>query len=74
MFLLLGLFAADRLGGIGMKWINRHTGDLLAPKFRYLTEDLHEDVLLIGASRYHQHYVPSIIAPKIGMSVYNCGI
>ena len=74
LVVLLGLFITDRVGGMAMRWVNRHTEDMLAPKFRYICEQVCEDVVMIGASRCHHHYVPSIIADSIGMSVYNCGI
>ncbi len=74
LVVLVGLFAIDRIGGMAMHWVNRHTQDILAPKFRYISEQVCEDVVMIGASRCHHHYVPSIIADSIGMSVYNCGI
>ena len=72
--LLVGLWAVDRVGGAAMQWINRNTKDVLGPKFKYIQEELHEDVVFIGASRCHHHYVSSIIADTLGMSVYNCGI
>lgn len=31
------------------------------------------DVVILGSSRAAHHYVPSILADSLGMSVYNCG-
>ena len=74
IFILLGVFAVDRLGGMAMWWVNQHTQDLSAPKIKYLSCNVKEDVIMMGASRCELHYVPSIISDSIGMSVYNGGI
>lgn len=73
-FIISGLFVADRIGGIGMNWVYEHTNDVLSPKLRYLHQDIHEDVVLMGASRCHHHYLPSILSKTLGMSVYNAGV
>lgn len=68
------LFAADRLGGLAMQWVFRHSNDVLSPKLRHLDDGVSEDVVLMGASRCHHHYVPTILADSLGMSVYNAGV
>ena len=73
-FIISGLFVADRIGGIGMNWVYEHTNDVLSPKLRYIRQDIHEDVVLMGASRCHHHYLPSILSKTLGMSVYNAGV
>lgn len=74
VFIIAGLYFADRIGTVGMNWVYEHTNDVLSPKLRYLHQDIHEDVILIGASRCHHHYLPSILSNTLGMSVYNAGI
>lgn len=74
LFILIGVFVVDRAGGKVMWWINRHTQDVSGPKIKYLVNDVHEDVVMMGASRCNLHYVPSIISDSIGMSVYNGGV
>ena len=74
LFFILCLFVVDRLGGMAMQWVNRNTQDVLGPKFKYIHDNICEDVVMIGASRCHHHYVPSIISDSLGVSVYNCGI
>ena len=74
LFILVVLFIIDRAGGMAMWWVNQHTKDVTGPKMRYLIDDFHEDVLLMGTSRCNSHYVPSIIGDTLGMSVYNGGI
>jgi len=74
VFVLVGIFIVDRLGGMAMWWVNQHTHDVSGPKIKYLVESVHEDVVLMGTSRCDVHYVPSIISDTLGMSVYNGGI
>jgi len=74
LFFIVGLFVVDRLGGVAMQWINRNTQDVLGPKFKYIHDNICEDIVMIGASRCHHHYVSSIISDSLGMSVYNCGM
>ena len=74
LFVTVGLFAVDRLGGMVMWWVNQHTHDVTGPKIKYLINDVHEDILLMGTSRCNCHYVPSIISDTLGVSVYNGGI
>jgi hypothetical protein len=74
LFILAGVFLVDRLGGKAMWWINQHTHDISGPKIKYLVNNVHEDIVLMGTSRCDVQYVPSIISDTLGMSVYNGGI
>lgn len=74
VFILVGLFIVDRLGGLAMWWVNQNTQDVSGPKIKYLVNDVDEDVVMMGTSRCNAHYVPSIIADTLGMSAYNGGI
>ncbi len=74
LFILVGVFVGDRLGGMVMWWINQHTHDTTGPKMKYMVNEMKEDVLLLGASKCQRHYVSSIISDTLGMSVYNGGI
>ena len=69
-----GLFIVDRLGGFVMAWVSRNTNDVISPKLQYVSNGIHEDVVFMGASRCHHHYVPSIISDTLLMDVYNAGI
>ena len=71
---LLSLWGVDRLGGLVMWWVNRNSNDVIAPKLQYIEKGIHEEVVLIGASRCHHHYVPQIITDTLGMTVYNAGV
>lgn len=74
LFILVGLFIVDRLGGEAMWWVSQHTNDIAGPKIKYLVNDVDDAVVLLGTSRCNGHYVPSIISDTLGLSVYNGGI
>ena len=74
LFLLVGIFAVDRIGGMIMHEINTNTQDVLGPKFKYIHDNICEDIVMLGASRCHHHYVSSTIGDSLDMSVYNCGM
>lgn len=73
-FIIVSLFVIDRLGGYVMFWVNQNTQDQTAPKFKYIANEIREDVVIIGTSRCAHHYVSSILSDSLGMSVYNAGI
>lgn len=74
IFVLLLVFTGDRLGGMAMRWVNRNTKDVSSPKIRHLVEAVDEEMILLGASRCNVHYVPSILADSLDMTVYNGGV
>lgn len=74
LFITAALFAADRLGGKMMEWVVRNTQNVSGTKIRYVFNEVHEDLLLLGTSRCNRHYVPSILEDTLRMSVYNCGV
>lgn len=74
LFIFLLWFAIDRVGELGLSWLNRHSHDTTSPKIRHITNGVSEDVIMMGTSRCNGHYVPSIISETLGMSVYNAGI
>ena len=61
LFIVVVLFAVDRIGGQVMWWVNQHTQDISGPKLRHLANDVNEDVIFLGTSRCNFHYVPSIL-------------
>lgn len=73
IIVLAGLFAVDRLGGLVMGAVGKVSNDGFSPKFRYIRNEIHEDIVFLGASRCQHHYVPEIIADSLGKSVYNAG-
>lgn len=74
LFVFAALFAVDRIGGQIMWWINQNIQTRLVSKLKYLANEVDVDVVLLGTSRCQHHYVSSILADSIDMSVYNGGI
>ena len=56
VFVLIGGFVVDRVGGMAMWWVNQHTRDISGPKIKYLVNEVHEDVILMGTSLCAFHY------------------
>lgn len=74
LFVLVGLFAVDRAGGLAMQWVYDKTDNYIAEKIRYLADEADEDVIFLGTSRCNYHYVSSILSDSLGMTVYNGGV
>lgn len=70
----ISFLVIDRIGGCIMNIAFQHSKSVLAPKLCHLAYDAHEDVILLGTSRCNCHYVPTIIADSLKMTVYNGGI
>ena len=67
-------FGLDRLLSHVMWQVNQRSHDIWSYKIKYLYNDADQDVILFGTSRCNNHYVSSIIADSLGLSVYNGGI
>ena len=76
VFVLL-LFLVDRGVGcvfIAMKDYGLETNaENMWLKTAFVVEKVDADVLIIGSSKASHHYVPTIIADSLQMTVYNCG-
>lgn len=72
--ILAGLWVADRLGGLALWQLHRHSDGITAHKLRYISEQASEDVVLFGTSRCESHYDARLLADSLGMSVYNAGL
>lgn len=64
----------DRGGGYVMRIIHEHSDDVTAPKLRSIASTVDAEVIIMGTSRANCHYIPRIMEPRIGKSVYNAGI
>ncbi len=73
-FIVIILFAVDRIGGVVLKLCSMHTYTHAEVKMEHLVRNSLEDVILLGTSRVDNHYVPSIIRDTLQMTVYNGGI
>lgn len=72
--IVLGILFIDQIVGKIMWWVNQHTQEHVCTKIRHMVNDVDMPLLLMGTSRCHQHYVPSILRDSVGMRVYNGGI
>ena len=72
--IVASLFLLDRGGACLMSVAQRRSQDMWSYKLRRITSGISEDVVLMGTSRCHNHYVSPLIADSLGMTVYNAGI
>ena len=68
------LFVLDRVGARVMWWINQHTHDVSGPKIRMMADSVDAEFVMMGTSRCNSHYVPSILADSLHLTVYNGGV
>lgn len=73
LFLVVGLFVVDRLGGVILFELSQHTKSQMYRKMKRINDGISEDVVILGTSRANHHYVSSILADSLGKSVYNAG-
>ena len=73
-FIIVSLFVIDRVAGKVLLYFTEHTHAHAETKLTHLLNESNEDIILMGTSRCDNHYVPSIISKKTGMTVYNAGI
>lgn len=43
-------------------------------KYRYISKECNDKILIMGSSRCSRHYIPSIFMDSLNLSCYNCGI
>lgn len=73
LLLLVLLFAADRLIGMGLERLfykQQHGDDA---NTMYVLGEAKEDILIFGSSRASHHYQSTLIAQQTGMSCFNAG-
>ena len=68
------LFVLDRVGARVMWWINQHTHDVSGPKIRMMADSVDAEFVMMGTSRCNSHYVPSILADSLPLTIYNGGV
>lgn len=67
------LVVIDRVAGYAFSYMSKHSKGGYVGHHNYITDGVHEDVLIFGSSRAIHHYNPQIIADSLGLSCYNCG-
>lgn len=74
LIIVFTFLLTDRVGGYVMGIAFKHSQSVQAPKLCHLAYHTTQDIILLGTSRCHCHYVPAIIADSLQMTVYNGGI
>ena len=67
------LFVIDRVAGYTFSYMSEHSKGGYVKHHNYITDGVHEDLLVFGSSRAIHHYDPQIISDSLGLSCYNCG-
>lgn len=67
------LFAIDRVAGYVFSYMSKHSEGGYVKHHNYITDGVHEDLLIFGSSRAIHHYNPQIIGDSLDLSCYNCG-
>lgn len=75
ILLFFGIVAAVDYGfGYACKWLQNHAKGGSMKSIRQTALNQEADIVVMGSSRAHHHYVPSVISDVTGMSVYNGGV
>ena len=67
------LFAIDRVAGYTFSYMSKHAKGGYVGHHNYITDGVHEDILIFGSSRAIHHYNPQIFVDSLGLTCYNCG-
>ena len=60
--------------GLTCRYLNSHGKGGDTRDRYYIAKQCSEDILMMGSSRMHHHYVPEIVEDSLHMSAYNCGV
>ena len=60
--------------GLTCRYLNNHAKGGDTRDRYYIAKQSSEDILMMGSSRMHHHYVPEIVEDSLHMSAYNCGV
>ena len=74
LFIVILLFAFDRIGGKILWELNKYTKNRILVKINRIENGLSESVVIFGTSRANNHYVSSILSDSLELSVYNAGL
>lgn len=67
------LFVIDRAVGYVFSYMSKNSKGGYVGHHNYITDGVHEDLLIFGSSRAIHHYNPQILTDSLGFSCYNCG-
>ncbi len=68
------MMVLDFVYGIVCDYLNGHAKGGTTGTQYYIAKQTSEDIIMMGSSRMHHHYVPQIIEDSLGMTAYNAGV
>ena len=74
ILILSAIIIIDSLFGILCKNLTNNSIGGDTAKFRYISKECNDKILIMGSSRCSHHYIPSIITDSLNASCYNCGV
>ena len=75
ILLFFGIVVAVDFGfGYACEWLQNHAKGGSMKSIRQTALNQEADIVVMGSSRAHHHYVPSVISDVTGMSAYNGGV
>lgn len=74
ILILFILFIIDSLFGYLCKELTQNSIGGDTAKYKYISQDCNDEILIMGSSRCNHHYIPSIIEDSLNKTCYNCGI
>jgi len=73
--LFFGIVIVVDLGfGLACGWLESHAKGGMTRRIHEITSLQKADVVMMGSSRAHHHYVSSILADSLGITAYNAGV
>ncbi len=64
----------DLVYGVVCDYLNSHAKGGTTGAQYYIAKQTSEDIVMMGSSRMHHHYVPQIVEESLGLTAYNAGI
>lgn len=75
ILLFFGIVAVVDFGfGLVCGWLESHAKGGLTKRIHEISLTQKADIVVMGSSRAHHHYVSSILADSLGMTAYNAGV
>lgn len=75
ILLFFGIVAIVDVGfGLVCDWLQHHAKGGMTKRIQQTAFIQKADVVVMGSSRAHHHYVSSILADSLGMTAYNAGV
>lgn len=73
LLFLAFMFVIDRMAGMALHYLSVHPKGGMTFHRNHLTNQITEDVLVMGSSRARFHYDPKVVTEMTGLSCFNCG-